>query len=136
MRLNAFKKILLPVATVQGIERFLILTRSHNPVSKILNMTELTPLAQEVPFVLEKGKDIPLWYHLGVGMFNQQAEQYERKIMAKNYDFVLFEYIPSLNNFYPFRVRDALRKQYDLIDSFPAPRRGDTPGIIELYKKS
>ncbi|GAC1418143.1 MAG: hypothetical protein NVS9B7_07630 [Flavisolibacter sp.] len=133
--LNAFKKIYLPVATAQGMERFLTLTRSQHPVPTILNMTELTPLAVEVPFVLEKGKDIPLWYHLGVGMFNQQAEQYERKIMAKNYGFILFEYVPSLNNFYPFRVRDSIRKYYDLVDSFPAPRRGDTPGVIELYKK-
>jgi len=46
---------------------------------------------------------------------------------------VLFENIPSLNNFYPFRVRQVLRQQYRLQDSFPAPRRGETHGTIEVY---
>ena len=68
-------------------------------------------------------------------MFNRQAAQYEKKIAERNYDLVLFEYIPSLNNFYPFRVRDSLRIHYNLVDSFEAPRRGDTRGQIEVYRK-
>jgi hypothetical protein len=98
-------------------------------------MTELTPLAVEMPYKEEKGLEIPLWYHLGVAMFNKEAKMYEQRITNKQYDVVLFEYIPSLNNFYPFRVRDTLQKIYQKIDSFPAPRRGDTQGIIEVYTR-
>jgi hypothetical protein len=76
-----------------------------------------------------------LWYHLGVAMFNKEAKMYEDRIISKQYDLVLFEYIPPLNNFYPFRVRDTLQNQYRKIDSFPAPRRGDTQGMIEVYVK-
>ena len=69
-------------------------------------------------------------------MFNRQAEIYESRIREHYYDLVLFEYIPTLNNFYPFRVRDALRQHYQLVDSFWAPRRGlDTKGEIEVYIK-
>ena len=78
---------------------------------------------------------IPLWHHLGVGMFNQQAEAYEKKIGAKQYDLILFEYIPGLNNFFPFRVRDSIHQHYKKIDQFPAPRRGDTQGVIEVFVK-
>lgn len=98
-------------------------------------MTELTPLAVEMPYKMEKGDSIPLWYHLGVAMFNKQAEQYERKIVTNQYDLVLFEFIPTLNNFYPFRVRDTLLNHYSIIDSFPAPRRGTTQGVIEIFTK-
>jgi hypothetical protein len=98
-------------------------------------MTELTPLTIEMPYQLETGAEIPLWYHLGVSMFNKQAEEYEQKIIKRRYDLVLFEYIPSLNNFYPFRVRDTLLRHYNKIDSFPAPRRGTTQGIIEIFVK-
>ena len=68
-------------------------------------------------------------------MFNKEANMYEQKIKNFHYDLVLFEYVPSLNNFYPFRVRDTLLKTYTKIDAFPAPRRGETQGIIEVFIK-
>jgi hypothetical protein len=133
--LNSFKKIYMPRATVNGINRLLNLdlVKSRKNNLRLLNMSELTPLAVEMPYQLETGSDIPLWYHLGVAMFNKQAEQYENKIRLNQYDLVIFEYVPSLNNFYPFRVRDTLINRYQKIDSFPAPRRGDTQGMIEIY---
>ena len=42
--------------------------------------------------------------------------------------------LPSLNNFYPFRVRDSLQVYYHKVDSFFAPRR-PTNGNIEVYIK-
>ncbi|MET0635093.1 MAG: hypothetical protein ABWZ25_03630 [Chitinophagaceae bacterium] len=134
--LESFDRIYMPKNTVEGIHRLLknpILT--NKPELRVLNMSELTPLAKEVPFNLEKGPEVPLWYHLGVAMFNKQAEKYEKRISDKYYDLVLFEYIPNLNNFYPFRVRDSLQLHYQKIDSFAAPRRGDTQGLIEIYAK-
>lgn len=134
--LKSFRKVYMPKATVEGINRLL-----KNPAVKndknlsVLNMTELTPLAVEMPYRLETGENIPLWYHLGVGMFNKQAAEYEQKIVSNRYDLVLFEYIPNLNNFYPFRIRDSLLKHYEKVDSFPAPRTGNTQGVIEVFFK-
>jgi hypothetical protein len=142
--LRSFEKIYMPKPTIEGINRLMKMYATsrtdapdHNvsPPWKILNMTELTPLAEELPYTLERGPEVPLWYHLGVGMFNKEAAEYEKRIAIKYYDVVLFEYIPSLNNFYPFRTRDRLKENYVLIDSFPAPRRGETQGLIEVYKK-
>jgi hypothetical protein len=134
--LKSFDKIYLPKPTVDGIHRLMDNKRFRNQKDlRVLNMTELTPLAAELPYNLETGNEIPLWYHLGVSMFNKEAAMYEQKIARKNYDLVLFEYIPTLNNFYPFRIRDSLKLHYQKIDSFFAPRRGDTKGIIEVYAK-
>ncbi len=134
--LPVFNKIYMPEKTVQGIDRLLASDLvKNNKNLKVLNMSELTPLAAVLPYQLEKGADIPLWYHLGVGMFNRDAAMFEKKISEKKYDLVLFEYVPSLNNFYPFRVRDSLQVHYQKIDSFPAPRRGNTTGFIEVYVK-
>ena len=134
--LKSFRKVLMPKKTVDGINCLLnMLTVRNNKDLHVLNMSELTPLAVEMPYRLETGSEIPLWYHLGVGMFNKQAQMYEKKILNNQYDLVLFEYIPSLNNFYPFRVRDTLLNRYNKIDSFPAPRRGPTQGIIEIFVK-
>jgi hypothetical protein len=143
--LPAFRKITMPAPTAEGIRRLLAM----EPISRyrqgrhpgeppgnirVLNMSELTPLAAEIPFSLERNPQLPLWYHLGVGMFNRQADSFETRIRAHYYDLVLFEYIPTLNNFYPFRVRDSLRLHYAQADSFPAPRRGvETQGVVEVF---
>jgi hypothetical protein len=134
--LKSFKNISMPQSTADGMNRLLNmdLVKQHKDL-KVLNMSELTPLAEEIPYSLERNPQLPLWYHLGVGMFNRQAVLFENRIRDRYYDLVLFEYIPSLNNFYPFRVRDSLRVNYKLVDSFAAPRRGDTRGTIEVYVK-
>ncbi|PWT94875.1 MAG: hypothetical protein C5B52_19055 [Bacteroidetes bacterium] len=131
-----FRKIYMPAPTVEGMDRILNMDLvKNNKNLKVLNMSELTPLAAEIPFQLERNPNFPLWYHLGVGMFNREATMFENRIRDKYYDLVLFEYIPSLNNFYPFRVRDSLKVHYKMVDSFYAPRRGDTKGTIEVYVK-
>ena len=138
-KLSPFKslhKIYLPQLTIEGMERLLNrdVLKSGKPL-RVLNMTELTTLAVEMPYQLERGPDQPLWYHYGVAMFEREAQLFENRIRNKQYDLVLFEYIPSLNNFYPFRVRDVLRQQYQKVDSFAAPRRGETRGTIEVYTR-
>lgn len=134
--LKTLRRIYMPEPTVQGIDRLMNmdLLKSGKPL-RVLNMTELTPLAAEIPFQLEQGPDQPLWYHLGVAMFNREAELFETRIRRKEYDLVLFEYIPALNNFFPFRVRDVLQQTYQKVDSFTAPRRGETHGTIEVYTR-
>jgi len=138
--LPAFDKIYMPAPTVAGIRRLMQMDliqkyrRSGMGSLRVLNMSELTPLAAEIPYALERNAQLPLWYHLGVGMFNRQAALYENRIREHHYDLVLFEYVPTLNNFYPFRVRDSLRVHYRMVDAFLAPRRGvETKGDIEVY---
>ena len=143
--LPSFRKIKMPGSTVAGIHRLFDMDLIKNYRAgrtpgeapgdlRVLNMSELTPLAAEIPFRLERNPRLPLWYHLGVGMFNRQADTLETRIRDHYYDLVLFEYIPTLNNFYPFRVRDSLRVEYSQVDSFPAPRRGaETQGVIEVF---
>lgn len=134
--LKSFEKVYMPRQTVEGIQRLM-----QSPVVKnksnlrVLNLTELTPLAVELPYASEKGPDVPLWHHLGVAMFNRDAARYEKKIATGQYDLALFEHIPNLNNFFPFRIRDSLYLHYQKIDSFPAPRRGETQGLIEVFIK-
>ena len=103
------------------------------PDVKVLNMSELTPLAKDVPFKLETGTGYPLWYHKGVGMFDRETDMFVKRVNANHYDVVLFEYIPYLNNFYPFAVRAALKQHYQRIDSFPAPRKPSSDAWVEVY---
>lgn len=133
--LKSFEKVYLPPSTVAGIQRIMkIPVFADKKNVKVLNMTELTPLDYELGYSLEKGPDCPLWYHLGVAMFNKQADTYCDRIKNNYYDVVMFEYVPSLNNFYPFHVRDSLVNYYNKVDSFFAPRR-PTNGTIEVYVK-
>lgn len=129
---KSFDRIYMPESTVEGIQRL-----KQMPVfqdqPRVLNMTELTPLAHELGFDLERGADIPLWYHLNVSMFNRELEMYKQKIAEDYYDVVLYEYIPNLNNFYPFEVRDELMIRYQKVDSFAAPRRHGGHPVIEVY---
>ncbi|MEP7280043.1 MAG: hypothetical protein ABI813_15455, partial [Bacteroidota bacterium] len=123
-RLKSFHQMLLPGPTVDGIERLMKMDLvKNNPHVKVLNMTELTPLAYEMKFSLERSPDYPLWFHKGVGMFQQQTDMFCERIKNNYYDLVLFEYIPFLNNFYPFQVRDCLLRYYDRVDIFTAPRK-------------
>ena len=132
--LKSFRKIYLPPSTIAGIERVIQMPEFKNKNANVLNMTELTSLDYELGYKLNKGEDYPLWYHLGVCMFNKQCDSFCNDIKNKKYDVVLYEYIPSLNNFYPFRVRDSLQVYYKKTDSFLAPRR-PTNGSIEVYVK-
>lgn len=131
--MKAFQKILLPGPTVDGINRIVQMDEVKKPGAKILNMTELTPLAREIPFQLERGSYYPLWYHKGVGMFQKQTDMFCNRIKNNYYDLVLFEYIPYLNNFYPFQVRDSLLQHYQRVDVFTAPRKPSLQAWVEVY---
>lgn len=134
--LPAFKKIYMPPSTVQGIDRLMNLpeVKTKGKELNVLNLTELTPLKHSIGYKEEIGRNIPLWHHLGVGMFNRQLEEYKGRIARKEYDIVLYEYAPTLNNFFPFALRDDLKQHYRQIDSFLAPRR-PTNATIEVYVK-
>jgi len=132
--LKSFQKIYLPPSTVAGIRRLQQLPVFKQKNATVLNMTELTPLDYEFGYKLGTGENYPLWYHLGVCMFNKQCNDFCDKIKNRKYDVVMFENTPSLNNFFPFRIRDSLQVYYNKVDSFLAPRR-PTNGTIEIYVK-
>lgn len=128
--LRAFKGIYMPESTVEGMHRLMEMKEIKVDKPKVLNMTELTPLAYEIGFELEKNK--PLWYHKGVGMFQREVDQYVAEIANQKYDVVLFETIPYLNNFFPDEVYEALQMHYQMTDRFLAPRR-PTDSHVEVY---
>ena len=132
--LRSFRGMLLPVPTINGMSRIMQMdVVQHNKNLKVLNMTELTPLAYEMKYELEKSPEYPLWYHLGVGMFKKETDLFCDRIKNNHYDLVLFEYIPYLNNFYPFRVRDTLLQYYKRVDAFTAPRKPSNQAWVEVY---
>lgn len=131
----SFAKVLMPPGTVKGMNDIAALKvlGQHKNVM-VLNMTELTPLERDLNFKLETGTDIPLWHHLGVGMFQKQTSMYASRVKHNFYPLVLFEFIPNLNNFYPFRLRDTLQKYYVKVLDFPAPRRPNMGSRVEVYE--
>ena len=136
VNLKSFERMLVPGPTADGIERLMNMDLvKNNKNLKVLNMTELTPLAAEVPFALERGAEYPLWFHKGVGMFDKETDMFCKRIEGKYYDMVLFEYIPYLNNFYPYKVRETLEKNYRKIDSFVAPRKPTPNAWVEVWVK-
>jgi hypothetical protein len=132
--LPTLRKVLLPGPTVDGIDRLMNspLVKSGRKL-KVLNMSELTTLAAEIPFELETGKDYPLWFHKGVGMFEKETNMFIDRIKNNYYDLVLFEYVPYSNNIYPFSVRQALTENYLRTDTFPVPRNPSSHAWIEIY---
>lgn len=127
---QSFKKVKLPVQTIEGIKRLKQLPIIQKQDKKVLNITELTMLSHELNF--KPLKHLPLWYHLNVGVFQHQVDTICNKISNKEYDLVLFEEIPSLDNFFPEQIRLHLKKHYKLTDSFIAPRKeGDS--FIEVF---
>lgn len=129
-KVKGFEGVLMPTETVKGIDRLLKNWAQPGKELKVLNMTELTPLALEMNYT--PPKDQPLWYHLNIGIFDKEVDEFCRRINRNEYDVVLFEDVPDLTHFYPYRVRDSLRQHYMLTDSFLAPRKLEN-STIEVY---
>jgi hypothetical protein len=130
---RAFKRIKLPVETIAGIERIKELSVVKNgPPLKVLNMSNLTPLAHELHYTSAVGENIPLWYHKGVAFFDRESKMLCDQIEKKEYDLVLFEVMPDVDNFFPFDVRECLKLHYQKIDSFLAPT-GYRTDYVEVY---
>lgn len=131
---RAFNKVYLPQETIAGMERIkeMPVVLEKGAGLQVLNMSELTPLAHELGYTPPTNQ--PLWYHLNIGMFDEQVDTFNERIRQEQYDIVLFEDIPSLTEFYPYEVRNALQNHYELTDRFLAPRAlGDS--YIEVYTR-
>lgn len=128
--LPTMKRILLPEPTNEGINKLLALPIMKEKGLKVLNMTELTSLAQEIGYTPLTNQ--PLWYHLNIGMFKKQVDEINERVKNKYYDVVLFEDIPSLNNFNPYEVLANLKQNYFYYDKFLAPRKLED-STIEIF---
>jgi hypothetical protein len=131
---KSFRKIRIPQGTAEGIQKIMDLPVSRKSDLKMLNMSELTPLAWDMGYELEKGKSYPLWFHKGVAFFDREVEMFCSRVANKEYDIILFEDIPNVNQFYPYEVRDCIRENYTMKFKFLAPRVPEI-SYIEVYIK-
>lgn len=132
--IKSFKKIRVPEGTATGIRELMELPQAKKKDLKMLNMSELTPLAYDMGYQLEKGQSYPLWFHKGVSFFDREVNVFCEKIAIKEYDLILFEDIPNVNQFYPYEVRDCIKEHYTLKFKFLAPRVPEI-SYIEVYIK-
>ncbi|NMM47237.1 glycosyltransferase family protein [Marinigracilibium pacificum] len=129
---ETFNKIKVPKSTS---DTMLWLERLNDTLpegTKVLNMSELTPLNHEFNWAYDNGT--PLWFHYRVSIFDKEIDEYCQKIKNKEYGMVIFENIPNLNNFYPEKIKMCLEENYKLIRTCSAPRqiKGAT---IDIYVK-
>ncbi|MTI20553.1 hypothetical protein E1176_05935 [Fulvivirga sp. RKSG066] len=129
--LRTLDNVKLPKETIEGMKR-LVSKYSNKPNLKVLNMSELPQLAYEIGYEPLKGSKQPLWFHRNVAFFEREVEKTCDAIANGEYDLVLFEVIPMLNRFYPPSVRECLQENYNLEDTFLAPRIPDD-SFIEVY---
>ncbi len=125
-----FEKMLLPKETIHGMERLIQSRVAQKENLKVLNMSELTPLALRLDYIPPTNQ--PLWYHLNIGLFQKEVDMFIDRIKQKEYDLVLFQDIPGLIHFFPFEVQEALRVHYELQDRFLAPRKKEN-SYVEVY---
>jgi hypothetical protein len=131
---KSFKRVRIPESTEEGIHKIAELPEMKKTGVKVLNMTELTPLVYDLGYALERGPAHPLWYHKGVAFFDREVVSFCGKITRGEYDVIMFEDIPNVNQFYPYEVRDCIREHYTLQFKFLAPRVPEFC-YIEVYTK-
>jgi hypothetical protein len=130
----SFRRVRIPENTAEGIEKIMALPEAKKKDLKVLNMSELTPLIHDLGYETEKGANFPLWYHKGVSFFDREVTYFCDKVSKEEYDIILFEDIPNVNQFYPYEVRDCIREHYTMKFRFLAPRVPEFC-YIEVYTK-
>lgn len=117
-------RLYLAEETIEGIRRIknLDVVKSKKEDLKVLNMSELTSLAYEIPFTPLKNQ--PMWFHQTVSIWQKEVDEFCSKIRNEEYDLVLFESIPTneVINFFPEDVKKCLMQNYKHEFSFLAPR--------------
>lgn len=131
---ESFRRIRVPEGTAEGIQKVMDLPVSKKKDLKVLNMSELTSLAHDMGYKLETGENHPLWFHKGVSFFDREVDLFCGKISRGEYDLILFEDIPNVNQFYPYEVRDCIKDNYKFKFKFLAPRVPEI-SYIEVYTK-
>lgn len=132
--IKSLKGMKLPENTENGAKNIIDLGSSYkNP--KVLNMSNLTSLAYDMQYEPLSNERFPLWYHKEVALFDREIDMLCSKIDEGQFDIILFEDMPNVNNFFPYAVRDcALNSNYKLIDKFLSPT-GYTSDSVEVFIK-
>lgn len=131
--IKSLKGMKLPANTQEGINVIMNLDLPNDP--KVLNMSNLTSLAFDLNYRPESGEETPLWYHKNVAFFNRELIATCNKIDAKEYDLILFEDMPNVDNYYPYDVRQcALDNNYVMVGKYLSPT-GYTTDSLEVYIK-
>ncbi|MFZ6011981.1 MAG: hypothetical protein ACOYXT_16685, partial [Bacteroidota bacterium] len=131
----SMSKLYLSESTLDGIKKIQNLDIVKNKKDlKVLNMSELTPLAYELGFTPLINQ--PMWFHQNVSIFQKEVDEFCKKVKNNEYDLVIFESIPATEvvNFYPEDVKKALEKYYKYEFTFLAPRTPEE-SYIHVYTK-
>lgn len=132
---KTMEKLYLAETTIEGINKIKALDVVKNKKDlKVLNMSELTSLAYEIPFTPLTNQ--PMWFHQTVSIFQKEVDEFCMKVKNKEYDLVLFQSIPmnEVINFYPEDVKDCLMENYKHEFSFLAPRN-PAESYIHVFTK-
>jgi hypothetical protein len=119
---KSMEKLYLAEETLDGIRKIKNLPQMKDPNVKVLNMSELTSLAYEVPFTPLTNQ--PMWFHQTVSIFDKEVAWFRENVRNYEYDVVIFESVSpkEVINFYPEDVHAELRKYYTYEFTFLAPR--------------
>jgi hypothetical protein len=132
---KSLERLYLSESTIEGIHKIKALEEfKTNKNPKVLNMSELTSLAYEIPFKPLTGQ--PMWFHQGVSIFQKEVDEFCEKIRKKEYDVVIFETIPTIEviNFFPMDVKACLDQEYKHEFTFLAPRTPEH-SFIDVYTR-
>lgn len=132
---KSMEKLYLAEETLDGIKKIQALPVFKNKKDPVvLNMSELTSLAYEIPFTPITNQ--PMWFHQTVSIFDKEVEEFCTKVRNKEYDVVIFESVnpEEVINFYPEDVHQCLRENYQFQFSFLAPRTPEKSFIYVFTK--
>lgn len=121
---KTMERLFLAESTLEGIRKIkeLDIVKNSKGDLRVLNMSELTSLAWEIPFTPPVNQ--PLWYHQTVSIWQKEVDEFCEKIRNKSYDLVIFETVSpkEVINFFPMDVKDCLMEYYQHEFTFLAPR--------------
>ena len=132
---KSMEKLYLAENTLEGIRKIKNLeVFKTNKDPKVLNMSELTSLAYEIPFTPLINQ--PMWFHQTVSIFDKEVQEFCAKVRNKEYDVVIFESVSTKEviNFYPEDVLNCLKQEYKYEFTFLAPRTPEE-SFIHVFTK-
>lgn len=133
---KTMEKLFLAESTLDGIRKIKNLDIVRKKNLKVLNMSELTSLAYEIPFTPPINQ--PMWYHQTVSIFQKEVDDFCVKIRNKEYDLVIFETVSpkEVINFFPMDVKQCLMENYKHEFTFLAPRHPEESYIDVFIRPS
>ncbi|SMG41845.1 hypothetical protein SAMN05661096_02826 [Marivirga sericea] len=129
---KSLNRIKIPKNTMEGLIHIKNLPVVKKENLKVLNMSNLTFLAYELNYEPPHGQKFPLWFHKGVAVFDREIEMLCNAIKNSEFDIILFEDMPDVNNFFPYEVRDCALDNYEMSAKFLSPT-GYKTDSVEVY---